>query len=71
MATRPNIGVNVQSQVDKDLITDVSEQIMLLFETAFENHIDQQTLQKALDVLERVGTVGPTTVSGCDIRVGE
>jgi len=60
-------GINLETKVDGEGVKLIEEAITTIFREGFANHIEQETIRKALDTLSKASSIGDVHVRNCNI----
>lgn len=60
--------INVGSKITKEGMDSLAETIATIFKSGFENHMDQETIQKALELIVGAVKIGHVSISNCTLE---
>lgn len=60
-------AINIGNEVSEEAMNRIATAIEKVFRVGFETHAEQDTIQKALDVVERVAVVQNVTIQNCTL----
>jgi len=61
-------GINITTQQDKESTEALSVLISDVFESGFKNHMDQDTIKKALDVVQQACSMNNLSINNCNLN---
>lgn len=60
--------INIGNEVPEATMSRVTAAIESIFRVGFETHMEQVTIQKALEVVERIAVVQGVSITGCTLK---
>lgn len=67
---QPSVGINISGTgavISHQALSELGEQLVLLFQHGFDCHMDQETIRQAIDALTRAATTAAPGVAGTEI----